>query len=114
MFLELNSKGLYQSSGKEKGSCFLVFPSSTKREIRHFHIVVVQQWLRNVQKSRCTCKVVVSLIKTYCFFAVLIAVAVVVLKLPIIRDWERRGEEVKPRSQPGMIPTVQFARNAHA
>ena len=41
MFLELNSKGLHQSSGKEKESCFL-FPSSTKREIRHFHIVVVQ------------------------------------------------------------------------
>ena len=42
MFLELNSKGLYQSSGKEKESCCLVFPSSTKREIRHFHVVVVQ------------------------------------------------------------------------
>ena len=42
IFLELNSKGLYQSSGKEKESCCLVFPSSTKREIRHFHVVVVQ------------------------------------------------------------------------
>ena len=51
MFLELNSKGLYQSSGKEKESCCLVFPSSTKREIRHFHVVVVQRRLRNVQKS---------------------------------------------------------------
>ena len=50
-FLELNSKGLYQSSGKEKESCCLVFPSSTKREIRHFHVVVVQRRLRNVQKS---------------------------------------------------------------
>ena len=49
--LELNSKGLHQSSGKEKGSCCLVFPSSTKREIRHFHVVVVQRRLRNVQKS---------------------------------------------------------------
>ena len=27
-----------------------VFPSSTKREIRHFHDVVVQRWLRKVQK----------------------------------------------------------------
>ena len=27
-----------------------MFPSSTKREIRHFHIVVVQRRLRNVQK----------------------------------------------------------------
>ena len=49
-FLELNSKGLYKSSGKEKESC-LVFPSSTKSEIRHFHIVVVQRRQRNVQKS---------------------------------------------------------------
>ena len=51
ILLELNSKGLYQSSGKEKESCCLVFPSSTKREISHFHVVVVQQRQRNVQKS---------------------------------------------------------------
>ena len=36
MFLELDSKGLYQSSGKEKESCCLVFPSSTKREKKHW------------------------------------------------------------------------------
>ena len=51
MFLELNYKGLYQSSGKEKQSCCLAFPSSTKREFRHFHVVVVQRRQRNVQKS---------------------------------------------------------------
>ena len=51
MFLELNSKGLYQSSGKEKESCCLVFPSSTKREIRQFHVVVVQRRQRNARKS---------------------------------------------------------------
>ena len=51
MSLELNSKGLYQNSGKGKESCCLVFPSSTKREIRHFHVVVVQRRLRHVQKS---------------------------------------------------------------
>ena len=50
IFLELNSKRLYQSSGKEKESC-LVFPSSTRREIGHFHVVVVQPRQRNVQKS---------------------------------------------------------------
>ena len=49
--LELNPKGLHQSSGKEKESCCLLFPSSTKREIRHFHVVVVQRRHRNVQKS---------------------------------------------------------------
>ena len=41
-FLELNSKGLYQSAEKEKESCCLVFPSSTNREISHFHVVVVK------------------------------------------------------------------------
>ena len=50
-FLELNSKRLYRSSGKEKESRCLVFTSSTKREIRHFYDVVVQRRQRNVQKS---------------------------------------------------------------
>ena len=45
--------------GKEKESC-LVFPSSTKREIRDFHVVFVQRRLRNVQKS-------VMRVKSYCF-----------------------------------------------
>ena len=51
IFLELNSKGLHQSSGKEKESCCLLVPSSTKREIRQFHVVVVQRRKRNVQRS---------------------------------------------------------------
>ena len=49
--VELNFKRLYQISGKEKESCYLVFTSSTKREIRHFHVAVVQRRQRNVQKS---------------------------------------------------------------
>ena len=37
---------------KEKEICGLVFPSSTKREIRHFHAIVVVQWrLRKLRKS---------------------------------------------------------------
>ena len=52
IFLELNFKGLYQSSEKEKESRWLVFVSSTKREIRQFHVVVVQRRQRNVQKKR--------------------------------------------------------------
>ena len=52
MFLELNSKGLYQSAGKEKESCCLVFSSATKREFRNFYVVVVQQRQRNVPKKR--------------------------------------------------------------
>ena len=42
---------MYQSSGKEKESCCFVFPPSTKRDIRRFHVVVGQRRLRNVQKS---------------------------------------------------------------
>ena len=40
--LKLNSKRLYQSSGKGKETRCLVFTPSTKRETRHFHVVVVQ------------------------------------------------------------------------
>ena len=50
-FLEADSKGLHQSSAKEKESCCFVFPSLTSREIRHFHVLVVQWRQRNVQKS---------------------------------------------------------------
>ena len=49
-FLESNSKILYRSTGKEKESS-LVFKSSTKREIMHFHVVVVQWRERYLQKS---------------------------------------------------------------
>ena len=37
--------------------------SSVKREIRHFHVLVVQWRQRNVQKAWCTCKIVVLGIK---------------------------------------------------
>ena len=47
IFLELNSKGLYQSSEKEKEGHCIVFTSSTKSEIRQFHVVVVQKWPAN-------------------------------------------------------------------
>ena len=44
VFPELNSKRLYQSSGEEeKESRCLVFMSSTKHEIGHFHVVVVHK-----------------------------------------------------------------------
>ena len=51
IFISWILKRLYQSSGKEKESCCLLFTSSLKREIRHFHVVVVQRRQRNVQKS---------------------------------------------------------------
>ena len=50
-FLDLNSKNLYQSSGKENESRCRVFTSSTKLEIWHFYVVVMPWRQRNVQKS---------------------------------------------------------------
>ena len=49
----LNPKGTYLSVEKEKENLCVVFTYSIKqvREIRRFHVIVVQQWLRNVQKS---------------------------------------------------------------
>ena len=62
-FLELNSKGLYRRSRKEKESRCLVF-TSCQREIRHLHVIVMQKRQRNVpKKTWCTCKFVVLLIE---------------------------------------------------
>ena len=47
----MNSKRLYRSSGKEKESHLLAFTSSKKREIRKFHVEIVQWRQTNVQKS---------------------------------------------------------------
>ena len=51
-FLELNSKRLYWSSGKERESCCLVSTYSTKCEIRYFHVVVAQWRQRNIRDAR--------------------------------------------------------------
>ena len=45
-----NNKRAGPSQQTEKESCCLVFVSSTKREIRHYHVVVVQRRLKNEQK----------------------------------------------------------------
>ena len=52
-FLGLNPKGPYLSLEKEKGNFCVVFTYSFKpvREMRRFHVAVVQRRLRNVQKS---------------------------------------------------------------
>ena len=61
---------------KERESRGLAFTSFTKRENRHFHVVIVQCGQRNVQKS--VMHVVCCLpIETNCFLAVLVDVAVV-------------------------------------
>ena len=51
IFLQLNSKELYQCSGEEKDSCCLMFLPAIKRQIGYFPVVVVRRRLRNVQKS---------------------------------------------------------------
>ena len=71
VFLDLNFKGLYQNSRKEKESCRPVFTSSTKRKTRHFHV------LRNVPKSVMHVQSCCFANETCCFFAVLVAVAAV-------------------------------------
>ena len=59
MFLELNSKRLYQSSGKEKESRCLVLTSTAKREIRHFHVASGSKGKERYEKAGRTYKVVV-------------------------------------------------------
>ena len=77
-FLELSFKRLYRRSEKEKESRCLVFTCSTKREIRHIHVVVLQRRQRNVQKRvmhvQSSCFAHLNLF----FFCVLVAVTVVV------------------------------------
>ena len=70
----MNSKGLFLSSQKEKKN-------------RHFHVLVVERWQRNVEKSVLHCKVVVLLNKSIVLFAVLVAASSSLLKLPNIA-WE--------------------------
>ena len=78
-FSGLNPKGPYLSLKKE--TFFVVFTCSLKRarEIRKFHVAVVQRRLKIWAKKRdARAKVLVLLIQTYCFFAVLVALAVIV------------------------------------
>ena len=53
---------------------------SIKREIRHFHVVVFQLRQRNVQKSVMQVQSCCFANQTYCFFAFLVAFAIVVAK----------------------------------
>ena len=63
---------------KRKESCYLVFPSSTKREFRHFHVVVGNDGKEMYKKSVMYVQSCCFANQTYCFFSVLVAVHVVV------------------------------------
>ena len=85
MFLELNSERAVSKFRKRKESCCLVFPSSTKREFRHFHVVVGQRRQRNVQEkrdARANYEAVVLLIKPIDFLSFSLPSTSSLLKLP--------------------------------
>ena len=62
---------------RERNLSCRLFTSSIKREIRHFPVVVVQWRQRNVQKSVMHVQSCCFASSTYCFFDVLVVVAVV-------------------------------------
>ena len=72
-FSGLNPKGPYLSLEKEKETFCVVLTYSIKRapEIRKFHVAVVQQRLRNVQKSVMHVQSCFLQVSTYCFFCCL-------------------------------------------
>ena len=86
--LELNSKGLYRSSGKEEECNCLVYPSSTKREVRYFPVLFGQRRQRNVHKSA-------MLVQSCCFAYLNLFIFPFSLpsprcyfnKLPKVADW---------------------------
>ena len=71
-FSGLNPKVRYVSLDKETQNVCVVLTNSIKRacEIRKFHVAVVPQGLRNVQKSVMHVQRCFLPILTYCFFAV--------------------------------------------
>ena len=83
-------KGLYQSLEKEKENICVLFTFSIKQTcgLGKIHVAMVQRRLRNVIKAWCTCKFVVLLIVNLFFFAVFIAVAIIVAKAPFCCDPE--------------------------
>ena len=68
---------------KRKESCCLVFPSSAKREFRHFHVVVGRQRQRNVQKNLMHVQSCCFANQTYSFFFFCRSRCSSLLKLPI-------------------------------
>ena len=74
--MELISWGLHSSLERETKFRRRLSTSSIKREIRHFHVVVACSNSKEMfKKASCRWKL-------YCFFDVLVAVAVVFAKTP--------------------------------
>ena len=83
-------KGPYSSSEREIKFRRCLFTSTIKREIRHFHVVVVQKRERNVKKVWCTCEVVLLLINPIVFLTFSLLSASLDLKVPNYFSWTRR------------------------
>ena len=79
--LELIFWGPDSSLERERKIRRRLFALSIKPEIRHFHVVVVQWRQRNLQKSVMHVQSCFAN-QTYSFFAVLVAVAALVAKVP--------------------------------
>ena len=71
---------------RKKSLSLLVYASSTKCRKRHFHMVVVQWWQRNVQKMWCMCKVVVLPCLAFVYLMFSLSLLLGCLKLCIIHD----------------------------
>ena len=89
IFQELNSEGLYRRSRKEKESRCLVF-TSCQREIRHFHVIVMQKRQRNLQKKKVMHIEKLLLIESIAFLPFSLPSSSSLLKLPKIEQGKRR------------------------
>ena len=82
MFLELNSKGLYQSSGKEKKVVVLCSRPRQNVNSGTFTLQSGNDSKEMYKKAWCTCKLVVLLIKPIAFLPFSLPSASSLLKLP--------------------------------
>ena len=93
-YLDLNPKGRYQSSEKEKENLCVLFTYSLKwaREIRKFHVAIVQRRLRNVQKRvmhvKICCFANINLFLAV-FVALAVAKALYCFDPKILLPWQR-------------------------
>ena len=81
--LELNSQGPYPSAAGETKFRRCLFTYSTKREIRHFHVVVVQKRAKKCTKERdARAKLLFCLLNVLFFLTFLLSSALLDLKSP--------------------------------
>jgi len=104
----VNSIRLYRCSGKEKESRFLVFQSSTKREIRHFYVFRAVKAKKCTKKRDACTKLLFCLSKPIAFLPFSLTLASTLRKVPIIvadctlssvsiEPWVSRGGENRGR-----------------